>query len=72
MKWVEGRGDRWVVAVTALGTRIDIGWIVGIARMEQSNGLVDSGQQTGEEGGGRERWWNQRWCRPLPRARIWR
>ncbi len=51
--WARGRGHRWVVATSGLGTGVDIGGIVAVVHMEQPYGLVDFVQQTGR-GGRRE------------------
>ena len=45
--WAEGRGHRWIVATTGLGTGIDIEGIVAVVHTEQPYGLVDFVQQTG-------------------------
>lgn len=45
--WAAGRGHRWIVATTGLGTGIDIEGIVAVVHAEQPYGLVDFIQQTG-------------------------
>jgi superfamily II DNA helicase RecQ len=51
--WASGRGHRWIVATTGLGTGIDIPGITAVVHVEQPYGLVDFIQQTGR-GGRRE------------------
>ncbi|KAH6874264.1 P-loop containing nucleoside triphosphate hydrolase protein, partial [Thelonectria olida] len=48
--WADGRGNRWIVATTGLGTGIDIEGIVAVVHMERPYGLVDFVQQTGRGG----------------------
>ncbi|KID81227.1 recQ family helicase [Metarhizium guizhouense ARSEF 977] len=48
--WADGRGHRWIVATSGLGTGIDISGIVAVIHAEQPYGLVDFVQQTGRGG----------------------
>lgn len=45
--WAAGRGHRWIIATSGLGTGIDIAGIVAVIHAEQPYGLVDFVQQTG-------------------------
>ncbi|KAK7230149.1 hypothetical protein V2G26_002319 [Clonostachys chloroleuca] len=48
--WVEGRASRWIVAITGLGTGVDVEGIVAIVHAEQPYRLVDFVQQVGRGG----------------------
>ncbi len=45
--WASGKGHRWIVATTGLGTGIDIGGIVSVIHAGLPYGIVDFIQQTG-------------------------
>ncbi|KAL6883221.1 P-loop containing nucleoside triphosphate hydrolase protein [Trichoderma evansii] len=57
--WCNGkRGQRWIAAITGLGTGVDIKEVVAIIHMRQPYGIVDFRQQTGR-GGQAAVWYNK-------------